>query len=152
MITKRLIGFSLIKIGDVIEKIQFLFGRTALKLLLVVLGFFLGFGICARMYRSEAAERQKVEEFITNIINSSIIDTSYYKEYSSPGAVNSIQRHAKDFTTFFKINIYDKTFDAYESIVTFSNGMEFYVDVIIYKDDVRLNQWLPNEPNKVAVR
>lgn len=148
MITKRLIGFSLIKIGDVIEKIQFLFRKTAIKLLLIALGFFLGFGVCAKRYQSEVIEKQKVEEFITKIINSSIIDTSYYKEYSSPGAAGSIKRHAKDFTTFFKINIYDKTFHAYESIVTFSNGMQFYVDVIIFNEDVRLNQWSPHEPNK----
>ena len=147
---KRLIGLSLIKIGDITEQLQLLFRRTALKLLLVALGFFLGFGICSKMHHNEAVEKQKVEEFITKIINSSIIETSYYKEYSSPRATDSIQRHAKDFTTFFKINIYDKTFHAYESIVTFSNGMEFYVDVIIFNKDVRLNQWLPYEPKSLS--
>ena len=68
---KRLIGLSLIKIGDITEQLQFLFRRTALKLLMLALGFFLGFGVCAKMYHSETIEKQKVEEFITKIINSS---------------------------------------------------------------------------------
>ena len=109
----------------------------------------MGFGISEKMYHNETVERQKVEEFITEIITSSMVETSYYREHSRLSAADSIQRHAKDFTSFFKINIYDKTFAAYESIVTFSNGMEFYVDVIVYDDGPMVNQWLPYERNRV---
>ena len=97
------------------------------------------------MYQRKTLESIRVEEFIGQIISSAITETDFYKNHSTNQAINSLERCASEFSSLYRIHIYDKTFHSYESIVTFDNGKGFYVDVIVFKDDIRLNQWQPDE-------
>ncbi|MHC4722316.1 MAG: hypothetical protein ACYS6I_06360 [Planctomycetota bacterium] len=105
------------------------------------LGIVAGFVICAKLYQHEALEKQKVESFIDQIIDSVINKTDFYRDNSSERASTELRKYADDLGTFYKAKIYDKTFHAYESLVTFYNRKEFYVDVIVFGDDITLNEW-----------
>jgi hypothetical protein len=145
---RYLIGRTLIVIGDSVEQLQRFLKRILPKILVLAVGFFLGYLICAQSYQREFTEREKVTKFIGQIVSSVINRTEFYKERSTAQAIANLENHAVDFTDFYKIDISDKTFDAYESIVTFDNGKKFYVDVILRKEDVELFRWIYMDPTR----
>ena len=109
----------------------------------VLVGFVAGYMVCAGSYQREALEMQRVEEFISQIIDSAMNNTKFLNNHLAQGRYKFLKKHTKDFTDFYKIHIYDRTFHAYECIVTFDNGNKYYVDVVVFKDDIRLNAWTP---------
>ena len=138
---KKIIGYSLIAIADLLEKLQWLFRKIIPMLLVLILGFGLGFFVTNISNHREALQKQKVEEFIEQIITSAIEQTEFHKKHSSNHAIDSIQKEAKNFSNCYKIRFMDVTFNAYEFTVIFDNGSEFYVDVIVFGDDITLNIW-----------
>lgn len=113
-------------------------------LIIFSLGVCAGYIISSELYKYDNLEKEKVEFFIGEIISSVINQTDFCKNNSKSRAYEELQNHSDDLTVFYKINVYDKTFHAYESIITFDNGKEFYADVIVFKDDIKLNVWKPN--------
>ena len=138
---KKIIGYSLIAIADLLEKLQWLFRKIMPMLLVLILGFGLGFFVSNISNHRKALQKQKVEEFIEQIITSAIEQTEFYKKHSSNRAIDSIQKDAKNFSNCYKIRFADVTFNAYEFTVIFDNGSEFYVDVIAFGDDITLRIW-----------
>lgn len=139
---RYLIGRTLIVIGDLVERLQRFLKKILPTILILAVGFFLGYLICAQSYEREFTEREKVTKFTDQTISSVINRTEFYKEHSKPQAIANLEKHAIDFTDCYKIDISDKTFYAYESVVTFDNDKKFYVDVIIRKEDVELFRWI----------
>jgi len=106
-------------------------------------GFLLGHVVCTSSYQREADERIRVEQFIDQMVTSALSDPNFSRQHSNEHAYNSLRKHANKLTPFYKVTIFDKTFHAYECIVTFANGNEYYVDVIVFGDKIRLNEWSP---------
>ncbi len=139
-------GRTLIVIGDVIEQVQRFLRKILPKVVILGLGFLVGYLICAHSHQHQFREREKVTKFIDQIVHSVIEQTDFYKEHSNTQVLANLEKHAIDFTDFYKIDISDHTFDAYESIVTFDNGKQFYVDVLLRKEGLELFRWIYMDP------
>lgn len=136
-----LIGKSLMKTGDLIEKSRWLLK----KILVFGLGFCVGLAICAISDIQWSHEKQKVETFIHHMITSTINQTEFFKEHSTEEGRKNLQKYADEFSSVYKIYVFDHTFGAYESEVIFDNGKNFYVDISVYKDDIVLMVFKPGE-------
>jgi len=142
-----LIGKSLIKIGDLIESFQ----RSLKYIIVFVIGFCFALGLVVIPNFQRQEEERQVETFINNIITSAINQTEFHKESSIEGAIEDLQKYANEFSSVYKIYVFDYTFGAYESEVIFDNGNKFYVDVSVYKDDIVLNVFEPSKWPKYTI-
>ena len=111
---------------------------------LFVLGVAVGFTISEILHYRKAFEEDKIEEFVGQIVTSVTDDTELYKIYCRPDVSEELHNYRHFLTSLYRIHIFDETFGTYQCIVTFDNGAAFYADVIVYEDEMLLNQWLPD--------